>query len=77
MPTKKKEEGTAARGPWWVTNAAGASFATYRMADGLKDTGEDPFDRNGNLRSAVPAGAKVPANPAQPIQPETTEGIVP
>ena len=71
MPTKKKED-TADRGPWWVTNSSGAQFATYRMAEGLKDTGEDPFDRNGNLRRAIPATG-VPTNPAQ----ATTEGIVP
>lgn len=72
MPTKKKED-TADRGPWWVSNASGAQFATYRMAEGLTDTGESPFDRNGNLRRAVPAGAEVSPNPAQ----ATTEGIVP
>lgn len=71
MPTKKKED--AGRGPWWVSDASGAQFATYRMADGLKDTGEDPFDRNGNLRRAIPAGSQVPTNPAQAID----EGIVP
>jgi hypothetical protein len=71
MPTKKKED-TAARGPWWVTNPAGAQFATYRLADGLKVTDEDPFDRNGNLRRDIPSTG-VPVNPAQP----TTEGIVP
>lgn len=70
MPTKKKED-TADRGPWWVTNSTGAQFATYRMAEGLKDTGETPFDRNGNLRRAIPASG--PVNPAQ----ATTEGIVP
>lgn len=72
MPTKKKED-TADRGPWWVSNSSGAQFATYVMAEGLKDTGEDPYDRNGNLRRAVPAGSETPVNLAQ----ATTEGIVP
>ena len=71
MPTKKKED-TAARGPWWVTNSSVAQFATYKLVDGLKVSDESPFDRNGNLRRAIPATG-VSVNPAQP----TTEGIVP
>lgn len=71
MPTKKKED-TAARGPWWVTDSSGAQFATYKLVEGLNVTDEDPFDRNGNLRRAIPANG-APVNPAQ----ATTEGIVP
>jgi hypothetical protein len=42
------------------------------MVEGLSDTGESPFDRNGNLRRAIPATG-VQTNPAQ----ATTEGNTP
>lgn len=58
MPTKDKP---ADRGPWWVKDSKGAQFATYRMAEGLTDTGEDPFRRDGGLRRTIPADVQQPA----------------
>lgn len=71
MAAKRKDDTAEDRGPWWVEDSkTGHRFATYRMAEGLQDTGESPFDRNGGLRTAEPRGAVDPA--AEPV---VVEGV--
>jgi hypothetical protein len=51
----KKTSGT---GPWWAENKNGDRFVWHVRSDiddgDLTDTGEDPTDRNGGLRSPEP-----------------------